>query len=203
VELDALLRRRTMTRSFTGRPPRAGLVERLGAALAAAPSAGNARGVRAIVLERASDRSAFWEATTTPEWRARSSRYPGLRQAPLVVVVFASPRPYLERYREPDKASSGLGTDEGAWPVPYWFVDAGMVVMNLLLVAADEGLGACFLGNFRGEARLSDRLGVPSGWRYIGAVLIGEAAGDDRPSRSALRGRPAPQMLMGQGRFPS
>ena len=35
---------------------------------------------------------------------------------------------------------------------------------------------------------LATALGVPGGWRYAGAVLLGEAAGDDPPSASA--GRP-------------
>jgi nitroreductase len=113
----------------------------------------------------------------------------------MVVVVLADPDAYVVRYGQPEKAASGLGpvvsggggTD--AWPVPYWYVDAGFAVLSLLLGAVDAGLGACFLGNFRGEEALFTSLDVPPGWRYVGAVLIGEPGGEDPPSRSLSRGQ--------------
>ena len=77
-------------------------------------------------------------------------------------MILVSPDSIYGALREPDKASSGLGPDRGetAWPVPYWYFDAGASVMALLLGATDAGLGACFLGNFRGEQELLDALGV-------------------------------------------
>lgn len=123
-------------------------------------------------------------------------RWEGLRLAPVVVTVFSDPTAYVARYQEPDKADSSLGTGAEAWPVPYWDVDAGMAVMLLLLGAVDLGLGACFLGNFRGEEELRQALGVPADRRYLGAVLMGEASADDRPSTSAARGRrPSPEVF--------
>jgi hypothetical protein len=136
--------------------------------------------------------AAFWDATTTADWRKRSRRWAGLSRAPVVVAFFCSPLLYLERYSEGDKAGSDLGLEAGveAWPVPYWFVDAGFAAMAMLLAATDEGLGACFLGNFRGEESLKEALGVPTGdWRYFGAVLFGEAGGPDPPSPSLQRGK--------------
>jgi nitroreductase len=118
-----------------------------------------------------------------------------------VVVVVVSPDRYMERYDEPDKVSSGLGSDAGmdAWPVPYWFFDAGASVMALLLGATDAGLGACFLGNFRGEEKLLDVLGVRGPWRFAGAVLIGAPDDDDPPSESIARGRPPMSDLVHRG----
>jgi nitroreductase len=105
------------------------------------------------------------------------------------------------RYDEPDKSSSGLGTDAGerAWPVPYWFFDAGASVMALLLGATDAGLGACFLGNFRGEEELLDALGVENPWRFAGAVLLGTPGDDDPPSESIARGRPQISQIVHRG----
>lgn len=189
MELSEAVGRRRMVRSFTGDLVPPAVLERVLGAARRAPSAGNSQGWDAVVLEGPEQTAPFWEATTTAEWRSSSPRWPGLRRAAVVVALFAHPGAYLVRYAEADKARSGLGRGVEAWPVPYWFVDAGHVVMLLLLAAADAGLGACFLGNFRGEDELRETLGVPRDRCYVGAVLLGQPAEDDTPSTSARRPR--------------
>ncbi len=85
--------------------------------------------------------------------------------------------------------------------MPYWFVDGGLAVMVMLLAAADAGLGACFLGNFRGEVALRGALGVPDDRRYLGAVLMGQPGGADPPSRSLVRPRRQPLDVVRRGRW--
>jgi nitroreductase len=85
--------------------------------------------------------------------------------------------------------------------VPYWFVDTGFAALLLLLGAVDAGLGACFLGNFRGERALAAALGVPDDRRYVGTVLLGEPAGDDPPSASLDRGRRQAEEVVHRGRW--
>jgi nitroreductase len=204
MELSETVRRRTMVRSFSGESVPAPVLERLLELACRAPSAGNTGGWDAVVL--VGDQTAsFWHATTTEEWRARARRWPGLSRAPVVIALFVHPQAYLARYREPDKSTSGLGTDPSesgdGWPVPYWFVDGGFAVMTMLLVAADAGLGACFLGNFRGEGALRAALGVPEDRRYLGAVLMGTPGGDDPPSSSRARGPRRPSEVVHRGRW--
>ncbi|MHB8592922.1 MAG: nitroreductase family protein [Acidimicrobiales bacterium] len=186
MELADVIRRRRMVRSFSGVTPARRDIEQVLELALRAPTAGNTLGWDAVVLEGPEQTSCFWDATTTGEWRSSSRRWAGLKLAPVAVAVFANPNAYLQRYAEADKASSGLGSDSGAWPVPFWFFDAGLAVLLLLLAAADTGLGACFLGNFRGEDRLRQILGVPDDRRYVGAVLIG-APGDEAPRSASLR----------------
>ena len=62
--------------------------------------------------------------------------------------------------------------------------------MTVLLGAVDAGLGACFLGVFRGQEELARSLGVPEGWRQFGAVALGRPDGSDRRSPSLDRPRP-------------
>jgi len=62
----------------------------------------------------------------------------------------------------------------------------------VLLCAVDAGLGACVLGNFRGEAALAGALGVPAAWSLFCAVLLGHADGNDHPSPSLDRPKPTP-----------
>jgi nitroreductase len=200
-----------MVRSFSGRPLSEDVLQYVLAAARKAPSAGNTDAWDAVVLAGSEQTSRFWDATTTESWRERSRRWPGLSRAPAVICVFTSPKAYLKRYEEPDKRPSGLGASElgdlgaselgdlsafdlqdlgaSAWPVPFWFFDAGAAVLAMLLAATDVGLGACFLGNFRGEATLCTSLEVPSGHRYVGAVLVGEPGGEDPRSASLARPR--------------
>ena len=125
----------------------------------------------------------FWDATTDEAWRSGSRRFAGLSRAPVVVLPFADPDAYLARYREPDKVR-GDG-EEVEWVVPYWYVDAAFSIMTLLLGAAEAGIGAAFLGNFRGEDELHAALGrarpvplargrpVGRGGRARSAVVLG------------------------------
>ena len=177
-----------MARSFSGAVPPPDTVVRILTSATRAPRAGNTDGWDAVVLQ-GQQTEAFWQATTDEQWRASSRRWQGLRRAPVVVALFTEPAAYLRRYAEKDKASSALGEHPGSWPIPYWFVDAGFAALLLLLGAHNEGLGACFLGNFRGEDALCDALGVPDGRRYVGAVLMGERGGNDPPSPSLSRPR--------------
>jgi len=187
MEFTDVVRRRKMVRSFSGRPVPGPVLDRLLDNALRAPSAGNTGGWDSVVLRSRPEMSVFWEATTTARWRAESRRWPGLEAAAAAVLLYAHPDAYLERYAEPDKEPSGLGAD--AWPVPYWFVDAGFPALLLLLGAVDAGLAACFLGNFRGEEALALALGVPGDRRYLGTVLLGVAAEADPPSPSLARGR--------------
>jgi nitroreductase len=187
MELSEVIRRRHMTRNFTGRPLGSGLVDQLLERALRAPSAGNTQGREFVVLEGPEQTARYWDATTDPAWRARSARFDRLSRAPVVVLPFTDPDSYAARYREPDKLRSDQ--EEVAWVVPFWFVDAGFAVMTLLLGAAEAGIGAAFLGNFRGEEALRTELGVPDRLRWLGAVLLGEAGEPDPPSSSSTRPR--------------
>jgi len=195
-----------MIRSFSGRPVDPDLVDAIVARSTTAPTAGNTGGWDAVVLDRPDQTALFWHCTTTEDWRSRSRRWPGLSRAPVIVALFADPESYRRRYGEKDKAGTAAGDPRlyesvDSWPVPYWFFDTGAAVMALLLGAVDAGLGACFLGNFRGEVALRDALGVPDGQRYAGAVLIGEPGGSDPPSPSLSRARRPRQAMIHRGRW--
>jgi len=176
-----------MTRSFTGEPLGPGVLDELLTLALRAPSAGNTQGREFVVLEGAEQTTPYWDTTTDPAWRARSTRFGGLSRAPVVVLAFGDPVAYAERYLEPDKARSDGTTVE--WIVPYWHVDAAFAVQTLLLAATDLGVGAAFLGNFRGEDALKEALGVPATRTWLGAVLLGTAARPDPPTSSATRPR--------------
>jgi nitroreductase len=200
LEFADVIRRRRMVRSFDRRPVPAAEVDRLIDLARRAPSAGNTQAWAFVVL--AGDETARLWDVTLPAGRRATFRWPGLVDAPVVIVPVVRPGAYVERYGEPDKASTGLGSGSDAWPVPYWWVDAGMAVHGLLLGAVDAGLGALFYGLFEHESAALAALGVPAGWRAVGAVALGWPApsGDD-PGRSSTRPRPPLSEVIHRGRW--
>ena len=173
-----------MCRNFLSEPPPDGLVADLLDQARRSPSAGNTQAVEFCVVV---EPERYWGLTLTPERRAEFP-WPGLLVAPVLVVVLTDPQRYAERYAEPDKAGTGLGDGTDAWPVPYWWVDAGMAVHSLLLGATAAGLGSCFFGVFEHEAAVKAGLNIPEGRRIVGTVALGYPA-SDRPSSSAKRPR--------------
>jgi len=186
-----------MVRAFTDDPVDPELIDGLVDLARRAPSAGNSQGRAFVVLSGPEETARYWDVTLPAERRA-SFRWPGLVAAPVLVVCLVRPEAWVERYAEPDKASTGLGEGRGAWPVPYWWVDAGMAVEHVLLGAVDAGLGACFFGLFGHEPAVLAALDVPEGWRAVGTVALGHPAPDE-PGRSATRPRPPLDAVLHRG----
>ncbi len=176
-----------MVRSFADDAVDPAVVDRILLDALCSPTAGNSGATAWVVLEGPAQTSVYFDATTDERWRTTSPRWEGLRRAPVILLAYSSADVYLARYREPDKAGSGLGAGTDQWPVPYWTGDAAFGVMAVLLGAVDAGLGACVLGAFRGEAALGARLGVPPGWRLFCAVALGRPDGEDHRSPSLDR----------------
>jgi len=177
-----------MVRAFLPEPISDALIAQVLTPATRGPSAGHAQGVSLIVLHDGRQHE-YWD-TTLPAARRAQFPWPGLLDAPVLVVVAVDPDAYVARYGEADKQSSGLGVQAAAWPQPMWFVDGGMAVMAILYAAADAGLGACFFGVFDHEAAVRDAFAVPEHVRLVGTVALGlPDAERDRPSRSAGRPR--------------
>ena len=79
------------------------------------------------------------------------------------MVISANEALYHARYNEADKLAVTGGV-EITWPVPYWFVDAGALMMLVLMAAIDEGLAGAFIGHPGPEADLR-RGARPAGGR--------------------------------------
>ena len=176
-----------MTRSYTLEAVSAASIDRIVDLARRGPSAGKTESLHFLVLEGA-DVVRYWDTTLAPHKRL-SFPWPQLLDAPVLIIPWVEPGAYVRRYAEPDKQSTGLGEDETAWPVPYWWVDGGAAAMTVLLAVEDEGLGALLFGLFEHEEAVRAEFGVPSGYRAIGAISVGHPA-PDRPSMSAGRRRP-------------
>lgn len=201
TEFAHVVRNRRMTRAFEATPLAPGVVEDLVELASRAPSAGKTQGWHLLVLE-GSDTSLFWDATL-PKVRRDSFRWQRLLSAPVVALPLADSKAYTERYSEPDKAQTGLGSGADSWPAPYWTIDTAMAVMTLLLAAEDAGLGALFFGVFRGERELRQQLGIPPALELLGAIALGHPAegSSSAPGRSAGRSRRRPSEVIHRGHW--
>jgi nitroreductase len=177
-----------MTRNFSDEPVGDHHVAQLVQWARRGPSAGNSQSLHLLVLQGA-DVVRYWDTTLAPAARP-TFPWPGLLQAPVLVVPWVEPQRYVERYAEPDKARTGLGEGTDAWSVPYWWVDGGAAVQSVLLGAEALGLGACFFGQFEHEPAVRTAFGVPAGFRAVGTIAVGHPSPEgDRRSLSARRGR--------------
>ncbi len=188
MELSAVLRRRRMVRTYAAdRPVAPELVEAVTLAALRVPSAGFTQAVSLLVLTSAEQHAAYWAATGEREtdWLV------GIRTAPVLILVWTSRAAYLDRYAEPDKGWTDR--DPQRWSAPYWYVDAGMAVLAMLLTATDSELGACFFGIPAGRIQqVRDAFGVPEEQLSVGVVSLGYAlpapatgSATRRPRRSA------------------
>jgi nitroreductase len=200
VELSAALAARRSCRDYLPDPVPGDVVERVLGAARRGPTAGNSWGLDLLVVD---DPVRYWDVTLPADRRA-SFPWPGLLDAPLLVIPVVDPGAYVRRYAEADKAASGLGAGEDAWAVPYWWVDAGAAVMALLLAAADEGLGSLLFGQFGHEPAVAAAFGIPPDRRAVGTIALGRPApGASSASRSSSsrRGRPALDRIVHRGRW--
>jgi nitroreductase len=169
MELSAALRRRRMVRAYAAdRPVPPEAVEAVTLAALRVPSAGFSQAVSLLVLTSPEQRAAYWTVAAEREtaWLA------GMRTAPVLIVVWTSRQAYLDRYAEPDKGWTDR--DPERWSAPYWYVDAGMAVLAMLLTATDRELGACFFGVPAGRIeRVREAFGVPEDQLSVGVLSLG------------------------------
>jgi nitroreductase len=180
--LDVVMKRRAVRRFQEGGVPRE-TIERIARLAQRTPSAGFSQGQRLVVI-------------TDPERRREIARVcredgyvemgfgPWISECAAQFVPCVSEQIYHRRYREPDKVQDD-GT-EIDWPIPYWWVDIGATMQNVMLAAVNEGLGCGFVGTDDIPA-LKDVLGLPHEFSPIGVMPVGIVVPDMR-SPSLKRG---------------
>ena len=182
MEFRNVLGRRRMHRAFLPDPIPVEQIERIVGVIRRAPSAGFSQGCSIVVVT--TSRSGATRAC------ARRGRLCGsgsnfIAEAPVQLVISVSETAYHARYNEADKLAVTGGV-ELEWPVPYWFVDAGALMMLVLMAAIDEGLASAFVGHPDQKSILDGLLGLPEDVVPIGLALIGKP-GDDPWAGSRLR----------------
>lgn len=184
MEFQEVLARRRMVRNYLPDPVEPSTLRRIAAAALRAPSAGNSQGFSIVVVTSEDTRKKIADLADEPAY-VEAGFDPWISRAPAHIVLSVSEQTYHDRYNEPDKLDES--GQEIAWPVPYWWVDAGAAMMAVLLAAVDEGLSAGLLG-VHSIPSLKELLGIPSHFEPIGVITVGHPA-PDRRSASLARGK--------------
>jgi FMN reductase [NAD(P)H] len=188
VELREVLRRRRMHRAFRPDPIPREAVERIAGVIRRAPSGGFSQGGSIVVVTSEDMRRSIAAAFGDEHYSTGGRNF--LADAPVHMVISANEALYHDRYTEADKLAATGGV-EVTWPVPYWFVDAGALMMLVLLAAIDEGLASAFVGHPDQKRIFDELLGLPPEVVPIGLALIGPA-GESPPVGSRLNSRRRP-----------
>lgn len=194
MEFAEAVRRRRMVRRYRPDPIPDQQLRQLVETARRAPSAGFTQAQSFVVVTDPHLRRAIAELAGEPGYVDRGFA-PWISAAPALIVACTSEAAYRRRYAEADKLGPGTPL---AWPVPYWYVDAGCSLMLLLLAAVDQGLSAGFLALDSYEG-LRGLLAIPAEAQPIGLVSVGRGA-SDRRSASVDRGwKPAQEVIHWNG----
>ena len=138
----------------------------------AAPSGGNLKEWRFIVIRDPNQKRKAVNATYSRNNECNPPQE-WLMDAPVIVAVVADLAIAAKRYGR-------LGIDR------LIYLDCASAVENMLLCAVDMGLASCFISGFR-EHEMSEALNLPSTVEAIALLPLGYTAapGAKRPSESA------------------
>ena len=180
---DVVMRRRAVRRFVDGGVDHE-VIERIARLAQRTPSAGFSQGQRLVGRDR-SGRAARGAGSSAGSPSMRPTSGAGSASARRSSSPASSEEIYHRRYREADKV--GEDGREIDWPVPYWWVDIGATMQNVMLAAVDAGLGCGFAGPVDGVAPLREALGIPDEFTPIGVMPVGIPLPDTR-SPSLKRG---------------
>ena len=186
MEFRDLLVRRRMHRAFLPEPVERERIERIASVIRRAPSGGFSQGASIVVVTEPERRRAIADAFEAENDHYRPGGRSYIADAPVHMVISANEALYHARYNAPDKLRATGGV-EVTWPVPYWFVDAGALMMLVLLAALDEGLVGAFIGHPEQKRIFDELLGLPEEVVPIGLALIGRPADDPTAERGTSR----------------
>ena len=151
MSLLDLARRRRSIRQYRADPVPRELVDQVLEAGRWAPSACNSQPWEFIVVTDPAVREAIYQLANVV-----GLKWPHLRSAPVTIAIC------------------------GRKLTPYSRDDCIFAGQNMLLCAADLGLGACWIGGFN-EAKMKRLLGVPESFLLPGMMTVGYPASDPPP----------------------
>lgn len=112
--------------------------------------------LRKKIVMRRETPAADADTTTTPEKRRPRRFREWIAQAPIIIVGCADPT------KSGDKEEK-----------PYYLLDMGISMEHLLLAAAEQGLGTCWIGGGFNETIVKEALEIPEDIRVVALTPLG------------------------------
>jgi len=182
--VDVVMKRRAVRR-FEESGVEREVIERIARLAQRAPSAGFSQGQRLVVVTEPDRRREVARLLGEEEYQDLGMG-PWISECAAQFIPCVSEAIYHRRYQEPDKVE-----DDGSeidWPIPYWWVDVGATMQNVMLAAVNEGLGCGFAGTDEaGWKEIRAYLAIPDEFMPIGIMPVGRPLPDVR-SPSLKRG---------------
>ena len=168
--LKAIKKRRSVRGYLNKKIPKQ-VLDRVLEAARLAPTAANKQPFKLILVTDKSTKAKLVEA---------SRKQTFIAEAPIVVVGCAFPG---ESYQN----IGGTHTSEE--------IDISIVFDHLMLQAAEEGLGTCWIGAFD-ESKVKEILNIPSNVRVVGLTPLGYPSGGEFKSGKHLERKPLSKIVL-------
>jgi len=178
--IDVVMKRRAVRRFEDGGVDHE-VIERIARLAQRTPSAGFSQGQRLVVVTDPAARREVARICGEEFYEADFGLW--ISQCAAQFIPCVSEAIYHRRYQEADKVDENGAEIE--WPVPYWWVDIGATMQNIMLAAVNEGLGCGFAGPQIEPLRAY--LAIPNEFVPIGVMPVGRPLPDVR-SPSLKRG---------------
>jgi nitroreductase len=160
VDLPEVIKARRSIRRYKPTPISDEVLQRILGAARLAPPANNAQPWKLIVVRDEDMKLKLIQARNNKKWMV---------EAPIIVVACGFP----------DDADSYSGGYMNSFPV-----DVAIALDNLVLTAANEGLGTCWIGRFK-EEKVKDLLYIPNDVKVVALVPLGYA--NEEPEHSGRK----------------
>jgi nitroreductase len=159
MEFNEVVEKRYSAREYRRQPVPEPLLERVLAAIDAAPSAVNLQSFKVVVVTDEAKRRRIAELCGPQEW---------MIQAPVFLCFFSDPDNYRAARGENPRAER------------LSFQDATIAAAYAQLAATDAGLATCWVG--RGlDAPIGQFLGLPPSLKFAAVITLGYAADVPEP----------------------
>lgn len=156
MDFYEVIEKRKSIKSFTNNEIDKEKLSRILKAAMMAPSWKNHTSYRIIIVSDEGEKSKIADTIMNDSDFAANS----IKQAPMVVVVAA----------DPDESGEVAEKD-------YYLVDSAIALEHLVLAAAAEGYGTCWIAAFN-ECKIKDILSVPDKLRIVALTPLGEVKED-------------------------
>src|SRR3954452_20599477 len=167
MEFAEVVMKRRAVRRFEDGGVEPEVIERIARLAQRTPSAGFSQGQRLLVI---ADPAARREgARICGEELYVDDFGPWISECAAQFIPCVSEDIYHRRYQEPDKIDED--GNEIEWPVPFWWVDIGATMQNIMLAAGKGGPGWGFGGP--DMEPLKAELGIPEEFTPIGVMPVG------------------------------